>query len=56
MKARLIIINMALSFAGLSVDTEKTPLWAILILVAWFIASALLMSYAYRKRLFNTIS
>lgn len=49
MKGIAVIVNMALSFAGLSIDTERSPLWAVLLIVAWFISSALLMNYASRK-------
>lgn len=55
MKGKLITINMALSFAGLSIDTNKSPLWAVVLIIAWFIASALLMNYTSRKGWFKSI-
>ena len=56
MKAKLILINMVLSFSALSVDTERTPLWAVLLIVAWFLSSALLFKYAYVKGWFKFIN
>lgn len=38
-----------LSFAALSIDTERSPLWAVLLVVSWFIISALLTRAAFRK-------
>ena len=46
MKAKLILINWALSFMGLCVDTEKSPLWAVLVMFSWFAVSSLLLIYA----------
>jgi hypothetical protein len=49
MKAYLISINWALSFCGLCVDTENSPLWAVLLMVAWFAGSCLLLKYADKR-------
>ena len=49
MKAKLILVNWALSFIGLSIDTEHSPLWAVLMMFAWFACSTLLMKYADKK-------
>jgi len=49
MRAYMIIGNWVLSFVGLSVDTERTPLWVCLLMVGWFACSTLLLNYADRK-------
>jgi hypothetical protein len=49
MKAKMILVNWALSFIGLCVDTELTPLWIVMALVAWFIASSGLVLYGDRR-------
>lgn len=49
MKAILVLINFLLSFAALSIDTERSPIWAVLLVVAWFVISTLLIRYAFRK-------
>jgi hypothetical protein len=51
MKAKLILINWCLSFTGLCIDTEHSPLWAVAIAVAWFALSSLLLKQADKKRL-----
>jgi hypothetical protein len=55
MKAKLILINWALSFMGLCIDTERSPLWAVLLMVAWFAGSSLLLKYADKKGWMNEI-
>jgi hypothetical protein len=49
MKAKLVIINLCLSFCGLSIDTERSPFWAVMLMVAWFAGSAALLNYADRR-------
>ena len=49
MKAYLIIGNWVLSFVGLCVDTERTPLVWCLVMFVWFAGSTLLLNYADRK-------
>jgi len=49
MKAKLIVINWTVSFMGLCIDTEHSPLWAVTVAVIWFAASSLLLKYAARK-------
>ena len=49
MKAYFIVWNWALSFVGLGVDTERTPLMLCLVMYGWFIGSTLLLNYADRK-------
>ena len=49
MKAKLILINWALSFIGLSIDTEHSLLWAVLTVAAWFLGSTLLFKYASER-------
>jgi hypothetical protein len=47
MKSLLIILNWLLAFASMSIDTELSPLWAVVSCVAWFgVASWLLVKYA----------
>jgi hypothetical protein len=46
MKAKLILINWCFSLCGLCIDTERSPLWAVLLMVAWFAGSSLLLKYA----------
>lgn len=55
MKAKIILINWCLSFVGLSIDTERSPLWAVLVMVAWFFLSSLLLKYADKKGWMNNI-
>ena len=49
MRAYLIIGNWVISFVGLGVDTERTPLLVCLLMVVWFAGSTLLLNYADRK-------
>jgi len=49
MKAKLILFNLILSFLGLSIDTDHSPMWAVILMVIWFSASVLLLKYADRK-------
>ena len=49
MKAKLILINWVLSFAGLCIDTERSPVWAVLLVMVWFGISSLLLRYADRR-------
>ena len=53
MKAKLILINWALSFMGLYIDMEHSPLWAVMVMVAWFVAASLLLKYADKKGWLN---
>ena len=46
MKSLLIILNWLLSVCGLCIDTERSPLWAALVCVGWFVVACLLMRYA----------
>lgn len=55
MKAKIILINWCLSFVGLSIGTERSPLWAVLVMVAWFFLSSLLLKYADKKGWMNNI-
>ena len=55
MKAKIILINWCLSFIGLCIDTEQSPLWAVLVAVGWFCLSSLLLKYADKKGWLNNI-
>jgi hypothetical protein len=55
MKAKLILINWCLSFTGLCIDAEHSPLRAVLIAVTWFLLSSLLLRYAGKKGWMNEI-
>ena len=55
MKAKLIAINWVLSFMGLCVDTEQSPLWAVLLMYGWFAGSSLLLKYADKRGWMNDI-
>jgi len=55
MKAKLILINWGLSFMGLCVDTERSPMWAVLLMLGWFAGSSLLLVYADRRGWMNGI-
>jgi hypothetical protein len=48
MKTNLIFINWVLSIFGLSIDTERSPLWAVGIMFTWFAVSCFLLKYANR--------
>jgi hypothetical protein len=49
MKAKLIAINWALSLCGLCVDTERSPLWVVLLMAGWFCGATVLLKYADRR-------
>jgi hypothetical protein len=49
-KRTLIIINWALSFCALCVDTERTPFWGVLAVVAWFGVSSFLLLFMDKRR------
>lgn len=49
MKAKIILANFILSWFGLAIDTEHSPLWACLLAVAWFIASGALFLRAAKR-------
>jgi hypothetical protein len=49
MKAKLILINWCLSLCGLCIDTERSPLGAVLIVVVWFCLSTILLKHADKK-------
>ena len=53
MKAKLIIINLILSFTGICVES---PFWASMVGAGWLIASFALFNWADRKGLLNEIS
>jgi hypothetical protein len=53
MKAILIAINWTLSLAGLSIDTERSPMWACMLMIGWFCASTALLKWADRKGVFD---
>jgi hypothetical protein len=55
MKAKLIVLNWCLSLCGLSIDTEHSPLWAVLIMVGWFMLSTLLLKYADKRGWMNKL-
>ena len=46
MKAISVIVNWMLSLMALSIDTEHSPLWAVMLVVIWFACSTLLLKYA----------
>lgn len=46
MKSYLILINWMLSFIGLSINTEHSPLWASIAGIAWFVISSMILSKA----------
>jgi hypothetical protein len=45
----IIIINWLLSFFSLCIDTEQSPLWAVLACGAWFAVSSLLLRFVRVK-------
>lgn len=55
MKAKLILLNFILSWFGLAIDTEHSPLWTCLIVIAWFIVSGVLFLHATRRDYFRDI-
>lgn len=54
-KAIGITLNWVLSFFGLCIDTETAPMWAVLVVLAWFAGSCLLMRWADRKGMFKQL-
>ncbi|MCL2651146.1 MAG: hypothetical protein FWD60_09020 [Candidatus Azobacteroides sp.] len=55
MKTKLVLINWILSFMGLCIDTERSPLWAVLLMFVWFAGSSLLLIYADKRGRLNDI-
>ena len=55
MKVKLILINFIVSWFGLSIDTEYSPLWACLVAVVWFLVSSILFLRAARRGDFRNI-
>jgi len=55
MKSKLILINWMLSFIGLSIDTEKSSLVAVMIMFLWFIISSLILISAEKRGIFNQV-
>ena len=51
----LIAGNWLLSFVGLCVDTELSPMWAVMLCYLWFCGSTLLMNWAHRKGLLDKV-
>jgi len=49
MKVKLILANWMLSLCGLSIDTERSPFWAVALMIGWFAGASLLFNYADRK-------
>jgi hypothetical protein len=49
MKAKLIATNWVLSLIGLCIDTEQSPLWAVILMFAWFTGSCFLLKYADKR-------
>jgi hypothetical protein len=46
MKSLIIIINWLLSLCSLCIDTERSPMWAVLLCLVWFIVSCWATRYA----------
>jgi hypothetical protein len=42
-------MNWLCSFAGLTVDTEASPVWAVILMVAWFAVSSIILQYACKR-------
>jgi hypothetical protein len=42
----IIFINWVLSICGLSIDTEQSSFWAVLLMFVWFAVSCKLLKYA----------
>ena len=55
MKAKAILINWCLSFAALSIDTERSSFAAVCIIFAWFALSSVLFIKAQRRGAFRDI-
>ncbi len=49
MKSKIILINWMLSFAALSIDTEKSSFVAVMIVFAWFAISSIILIRAQRR-------
>lgn len=49
LKAVLILLNFALSFVGLCVDTAHGPIWTSIVGLAWFGGSCALLIRADKK-------
>lgn len=51
MKSKAIIINWVLAFMSLSIDTEKSSLLAVMIVISWFTISTLVLVRAQKRGL-----
>ena len=49
MKGKLVLINWMMSFMGLSIDLDRSPMWAVWFVVGWFGGATLLLKRAERK-------
>jgi hypothetical protein len=50
MKAKIILINWALSLCAVGcIDTETSSLLAVMLIVAWFVGSSLLLKSADKR-------
>jgi hypothetical protein len=50
MKAKIILLNWGLSLCLVAcLDTERSPMWSVLLMFAWFSGSSLLLAYADRR-------
>ena len=45
MKSLLIIFNLLCAFCALSIDTERSPLWAVIAVLAWLAIGAYLLKF-----------
>ena len=53
MKAYVILINWMLSFFMLSIDTEKSAIWMVALVVVYFVFSSLVLVWADSKGMFR---
>lgn len=55
MKAYAILINWALSFMALSIDTEHSSFVAVMVVFAWFAISTIILVRAHGRGKFQKI-
>lgn len=49
MKSKIILVNWIISWFGLSIDTEHSPLWACMAAIVWFLISGWLFLRAAKR-------
>jgi hypothetical protein len=49
MKSKIILVNWIISWFGLTIDTEHSPMWASMVAISWFLISGWLFLRAEKR-------